>query len=94
MNINKINYSQQNQTQQLSFKKLKGIQYVGNFNPEISMEHAKAVKAFKENEAFKKFFQKFDGIASGGGKTGYFHQRRVSAPYLCRKQRRGTGGAG
>ena len=47
-----------------SFQSLNKIKYAGLFNPQKVSEHAEAVKAFKNSDAFKKFFDKFNGSAT------------------------------
>ena len=53
------------------------------FSPQKVSEHAEAVKAFKNSEAFKKFFDKFDGSATFSDTSLFndWHKLNLSLTY-------------
>ena len=45
------------------FGALKGLRYVGEFNPSTNYEHAKIVKAVLDSKAIKQFGEKYNFLA-------------------------------
>ena len=45
------------------FGALKGLRYVGEFNPSTNLEHAKIVKAVLDSKAIKQFGEKYNFLA-------------------------------
>ena len=66
-----------------SFQSLNKIKYAGLFNPQKVSEQAEAVKAFKNSDAFKKFFDKFNGSAtfSDSSSLNDWHKLNLSFTY-------------
>lgn len=56
MNIQSINSNNN-----CSFKQFKGMKYTCRFNPTKNLGDARAVLSFNKSDAFKNFFEKFDG---------------------------------
>lgn len=46
-----------------NFGALKGLRYVGEFNPSTNLEHAKMVKAVLDSNAIKQFGEKYNFLA-------------------------------
>ena len=64
-----------------SFKALKGLRYVGGFNPEINHKHAKMVYEVINSQAIKDFGKIYDFIARFEYSDGYEPITMIHFPY-------------